>query len=99
MATEQNPGLLLVNLGSPESPSVADVRRYLGEFLMDERVIDSPYLLRLLLVRGIILRTRPRKTAQAYRKIWTAEGSPLVVTSRQLQQQVPLQSPEQFPPA
>lgn len=88
MATEQNPGLLLVNLGSPESPSVADVRRYLGEFLMDERVIDSPYLLRLLLVRGIILRTRPRKTAQAYRKIWTAEGSPLVVTSHRLQQQV-----------
>lgn len=88
MATEQNPGLLLVNLGSPDSPSVPDVRRYLDEFLMDGRVIDSPYLLRLLLVRGFILRKRPRQSAEAYQKIWTAEGSPLIVNSRRLEQQV-----------
>ena len=52
-------GVLLVNLGSPDSTDPKDVKRYLGEFLMDERVIDVPYLLRLFLVKGIILNTRP----------------------------------------
>ena len=54
-------GVLLVNLGSPDSTETKDVKRYLGEFLMDERVIDVPYLLRALLVKGIILNTRPKK--------------------------------------
>ena len=58
MTTKKQPGLILVNLGSPDSPSVSDVRRYLGEFLMDERVIDSHVLIRNLVVRGIILTER-----------------------------------------
>ncbi|HEY3760917.1 MAG TPA: ferrochelatase [Verrucomicrobiae bacterium] len=74
-------GVLLVNLGSPDSPSVPDVRRYLNEFLMDGRVIDSPWLLRRFIV-GMILLNRPKETAHAYRSIWTPEGSPLIVTSR-----------------
>lgn len=77
-----------MNLGSPDSTAVKDVRRYLNEFLMDERVIDLPYLWRLLLVRGIIVPFRSPKSAEAYRSIWTNEGSPLMVISRQLQEAV-----------
>lgn len=77
-------GVLLINLGSPDSPSKKDVKNYLGEFLMDERVIDMPYLLRSLLVKGIILNTRPKKSAQAYQKVWTSEGSPLIVYTYKL---------------
>lgn len=73
--------VLLVNLGSPDSPSVADVRRYLREFLGDERVIDLPAPLRWLLLEGIILRTRPKHSAHAYGSVWTPAGSPLMVTS------------------
>lgn len=79
------PGILLINLGSPDSPSVPDVRRYLGEFLMDPRVIDVPWLVRTLLVRGLILPFRPRESAEAYHKVWTDAGAPLVVTSREVQ--------------
>ena len=76
--------VLLVNLGSPDSTSVPDVRRYLNEFLGDERVIDKPRskLLRTILVNGIITPFRAPKSAKAYEEIWTAEGSPLVVTSK-----------------
>jgi len=74
--------VLLVNLGSPDSTSVADVRRYLREFLGDERVLDLPAPLRFALLEGIILRTRPKKSAHAYASIWQPEGSPLVITSR-----------------
>lgn len=81
-------GVLLVNLGSPDSTETKDVKRYLGEFLMDERVIDVPYLLRLFLVKGIILNTRPKKSAAAYKKIWWDEGSPLIVLSERLQEKV-----------
>jgi ferrochelatase len=81
-------GALLVNLGSPESTSVSDVKKYLDEFLMDKRVIDMPYLLRALLVKGIILNTRPKKSAAAYKKIWWDEGSPLIVLSDKLHQKV-----------
>jgi ferrochelatase len=77
-------GVLLVNLGSPDSPSVSDVRRYLREFLMDERVINTPWLLRAFIV-DMILINRPKHSAEAYRKIWTPEGSPLIVTSRHVQ--------------
>lgn len=73
--------ILLVNLGSPDSPSVPDVRRYLREFLGDERVIDLPAPLRWLLLEGIILRTRPKKAAHAYASIWTPQGSPLLRVS------------------
>jgi len=77
-------GVLLVNLGSPESPSTKDVRVYLREFLMDERVIDVPYLLRKFLIECIILPTRPKKSAAAYQSIWWDEGSPLIVLSERL---------------
>jgi len=81
-------GALLVNLGSPDSPNPKDVKKYLGEFLMDKRVIDTSYLFRLFLVKGIILNTRPKKSAKAYRKIWTDEGSPLIVYSEKLLKKV-----------
>ncbi|NNG11328.1 MAG: ferrochelatase [Arenibacter sp.] len=81
-------GVLLVNLGSPESPTAKDVKPYLDEFLMDERVIDVPKILRNILVRGIILQTRPKKSAQAYKKIWWEEGSPLIVISERFAQKV-----------
>ncbi len=72
-----------MNLGSPDSTSVKDVRKYLTEFLMDERVIDTPYIQRTLLVKGIISPFRAPKSAEAYRSIWTKEGSPLVVITNQ----------------
>ncbi|MGC6479174.1 MAG: ferrochelatase [Flavobacteriaceae bacterium] len=78
-------GVLLVNLGSPDSTDPKDVKSYLNEFLMDERVIDLPKPLRTLLVQGIILNTRPKKSAKAYAKIWWEEGSPLIVLSERLQ--------------
>jgi len=81
-------GALLVNLGSPDSPNPKDVKKYLGEFLMDERVIDINYLGRLLLVKGIILNTRPKKSAKAYQKVWTDAGSPLIVYSEKLLEKV-----------
>ncbi|RXR21072.1 ferrochelatase [Flavobacterium amnicola] len=81
-------GVLLVNLGSPESPTPKDVKPYLDEFLMDKYVIDVPYLLRAFLVRGIILRKRPENAAEAYSKIWTKEGSPLVVISKNVHKKV-----------
>lgn len=81
-------GILLVNLGSPESPTPQDVKTYLGEFLMDERVIDLPLIARTALVKGIILKTRPKASAAAYKKIWWDEGSPLIVISERLQTKV-----------
>ena len=81
-------GVLLVNLGSPASTSTKDVRKYLDQFLMDERVIDAPYWLRAILVRGIILNTRPKKSAKAYKKIWWDKGSPLIVLSERLHDKV-----------
>ncbi|AWG24634.1 ferrochelatase [Flavobacterium kingsejongi] len=81
-------GVLLVNLGSPKSPEPKDVKPYLDEFLMDKYVIDVPFLLRALLVRGIILRKRPEKSAEAYKKIWWEEGSPLIVLSKRMHEKV-----------
>jgi ferrochelatase len=81
-------GVLLVNLGSPDSPDPKDVKTYLGEFLMDERVIDVPLWARALLVKGIILNTRPKASAAAYKKIWWEEGSPLIVISERLKNKI-----------
>jgi protoporphyrin/coproporphyrin ferrochelatase len=81
-------GVLLVNLGSPDSTKPKDVKKYLDEFLMDPRVIDVPYWFRSFLVRGIILNTRPKKSAAAYQKIWWKEGSPLIVISERLQKKI-----------
>ncbi|NMH28331.1 ferrochelatase [Flavobacterium silvaticum] len=85
-------GVLLVNLGSPNSPTPKDVKPYLDEFLMDKYVIDVPYLLRALLVRGIILRKRPEESAHAYSKIWTEDGSPLIVISKKFYNKVKAKS-------
>ena len=74
-------GVLLVNLGSPDSPTPKDVKPYLDEFLMDERVIDVPPLARWMIVNLFILPFRPKQSAEAYESIWTDEGSPLLVTS------------------
>jgi protoporphyrin/coproporphyrin ferrochelatase len=75
-------GVLLINLGSPDSPSAPDVRRYLREFLMDGRVIDSAWPVRFALVNGLIIPRRAHQSAEAYASIWTEKGSPLVQTSR-----------------
>ncbi len=87
-------GVLLVNLGSPDSPEPKDVKKYLGEFLMDERVIDIPYWARSLIVKGIVLKTRPKASAAAYKKIWWEEGSPLIVISERLQSKIQEQMDE-----
>ena len=84
MELKKHRGILLINLGSPDSTEVADVRKYLDEFLMDERVIDKPWLTRALLVKGIIVPFRAPKSAEAYKKIWIKEGSPLIVYTKQL---------------
>lgn len=79
-------GVLLLNLGSPEEPEPKALRVYLEEFLLDERVLDYPELVRNLVVKGFILPTRPARSAEAYRSIWWPEGSPLVVLGRRVQQ-------------
>lgn len=83
-----------MNLGSPDSTEVKDVRRYLKEFLMDKRVIDYPYLFRLLLVKGIIVPFRAPKSAEAYKSIWMKEGSPLIVFTEQLKEKLQQQMTE-----
>jgi protoporphyrin/coproporphyrin ferrochelatase len=79
---------LLINLGTPDSPSVSDVRRYLREFLSDPRVIDIPAPARWLLLNAIILPFRPKKSAAAYKAVWMPEGSPLLVYERAFEQSV-----------
>ena len=74
-------GVLLINLGSPDSPEVPDVRKYLREFLMDGRVMDAPWPIRFGVVNFGILPKRPHQSSDAYRSIWTAQGSPLIVSS------------------
>lgn len=74
-----------MNLGSPDSTKVKDVKKYLDEFLMDERVIDKSWLFRALLVKGIIVPFRGSKSAEAYKTIWMNEGSPLIVNTKHLQ--------------
>ena len=81
-------GILLVNLGSPDSTNVEDVRTYLREFLMDKKVLDSPWIIRKTIVELFILPKRPEKSAEAYRKIWTKEGSPLIFYSKILRDMV-----------
>jgi ferrochelatase len=79
-------GVLLINLGTPDAPEVRAVRRYLAEFLSDPRVVEIPAIAWKPILHGIILRTRPRKSAEAYNQVWTNEGSPLrVIAHRQAQ--------------
>jgi ferrochelatase len=94
MATASKRGVMLMNLGSPDSTEVKDVKRYLNQFLMDERVIDKPYLSRALLVKGIIVPFRAPKSAEAYKTIWTKDGSPLIYLSEQLRDELQKLTPE-----
>jgi ferrochelatase len=81
---EPKVGILLINLGTPEAPEPGAVRLYLKEFLSDPRVVEIPQLVWQPILRGVILTTRPKKSAHAYRQIWTDEGSPLAfITARQ----------------
>ena len=75
-------GVLLVNLGTPDAPTPAAVKRYLAEFLSDRRVVEIPPLVWQPILRGIILNTRPRKSAHAYAQVWTEHGSPLAAITR-----------------
>jgi ferrochelatase len=79
VSKELKTGVLLVNLGTPDSPSVPDVRKYLREFLWDERVLDIPAVPRWLLVNAIIAPFRSPKSAKIYRELWTENGSPLKI--------------------
>ena len=85
-------GVLLINLGTPDEPNALAVRRYLAEFLSDPRVIEIPRIAWLPILHGIVLRTRPAKSAHAYKQVWTEEGSPLAAITRrqatQLQQRL-----------
>jgi ferrochelatase len=75
-------GVLLINLGTPDAPTPAAVKRYLAEFLSDRRVVEIPPIAWQPILRGIILNTRPRKSAHAYQQVWTDAGSPLAVITR-----------------
>ncbi len=88
-------GVILLNLGSPDSTSTPDVRNYLREFLMDSRVIDQPAILRWLIVHCFVLPKRPEQSAEAYATVWTDQGSPLIVTS--IKQQKALQAKLDIP--
>jgi ferrochelatase len=75
-------GVLLINLGTPDAPNTAAVRRYLAEFLSDRRVVEIPPIAWQPILRGIILNTRPRRSAEAYKLVWTEDGSPLAAITR-----------------
>lgn len=83
-ATPERIGVLLVNLGTPDAPDTASVRRYLQEFLSDPRVIETPRWLWWLILNGVILRIRPARSAHAYQQVWTPEGSPLLTHTQAL---------------
>lgn len=89
-------GILLVNLGTPDSPEPADVRRFLAEFLWDPRVIEVPRWIWWLALHGLILRTRPAKSSHAYKLVWTTSGSPLLLHSRALAEGVKKQLEARF---
>ena len=89
-------GILLVNLGSPEAPTTSAVRKYLAEFLWDSRVVDLPRPLWWLILHGIILRFRPSRSARAYQKVWTDQGSPLISISTKQAQAVEKQLQKQI---
>jgi len=88
--------VLLTNLGSPAAPTTAAVRNYLREFLSDPRVVEIPRVIWMLILHGIVLRFRPKKSAKLYQSIWTEQGAPLVVISQAQQQKVAAQIKQQF---
>tara|TARA_B100000029_G_C17604070_1_gene966768 strand:- start:987 stop:1982 length:996 start_codon:yes stop_codon:yes gene_type:complete len=84
-------GILLTNLGTPDSPKVKDLKKYLNQFLMDKRVIDLPRFFWIPILKLIILNTRPRRSAKLYKSIWTEEGSPLLVFSKNILKKISAQ--------
>ncbi|PCI58050.1 MAG: ferrochelatase [Gammaproteobacteria bacterium] len=89
-------GVLLTNLGSPAAPNSTKVRNYLREFLSDPRVVEIPRVIWMLILHGIVLRFRPKKSAKLYQSIWTEQGAPLLVISQAQQQKVAAQIQQQF---
>lgn len=87
-AVMSKPGVVILNLGSPKSPEVPDVREYLAEFLGDDRVLDTNPVVKWFVLNGVILRTRPAKSAAAYKSVWTPEGPPLLVITEKLRKAV-----------
>ncbi len=92
-------GVILVNLGTPDAPTPAAVRRYLGEFLSDRRVVSLPPWLWQPILQGLILRTRPYRVARNYASVWLPEGSPLLVHTRQQAQGLAARLAARFPHA
>ena len=90
-------GILLANLGTPDAPTPAAVRRYLAEFLWDSRVVEIPRLLWWLILHGVILRVRPAQSAHKYQTIWTAEGSPLLAISRRQTAAIAAELAQRYP--
>lgn len=90
-------GVLIANLGTPEEPTPAGLRRYLKEFLWDPRVVEMPRPLWWMILNGVILNTRPKKSAKLYQSVWTAEGSPLMVHSRQQEEKLRARLEQAFP--
>lgn len=90
-------GILLANLGTPDAPTTSAVRRYLAEFLWDPRVIEIPRPLWWLILHGIILRFRPRRSAEAYRHVWTDKGSPLLLNGQALQEKLQAELEQALP--
>lgn len=89
-------GVLLTNLGSPAEPTTTAVRNYLREFLSDPRVVEIPRVIWMLILHGIVLRFRPKKSAKLYQSVWTEQGAPLLVISQAQQQKVATQIQQQF---
>lgn len=88
--------IILINVGTPESPSLKDVRKYLLEFLNDKYVINLPFILRRLLVNGIIVPFRSKRSSKLYQKLWTGKGSPLLYYSKKLQEKLQNKLPEKY---
>lgn len=89
-------GVLLTNLGSPAAPETVAVRNYLREFLSDPRVVEIPRIIWMLILHGVVLRFRPKKSAKLYQSIWTEQGAPLVVITQAQQKKVEAQLKEQY---
>lgn len=96
MEMKNKTGVLLVNLGTPDSPAVGHVRSYLSQFLNDPRVIDIPWLLRKILVNLIIVPFRAPKSAKLYKRLWTANGSPLLFYSNRVKEMLQMELGENF---
>lgn len=89
-------GVLVTNLGTPEAPTAAALRTYLREFLSDPRVVEIPRIVWMIILHGIILRVRPKKSAALYKSIWTDEGSPLMVISKQQKEKLSIALTEKY---